>query len=365
MARVLDHIAGIVPYKPGKPIAELKRELGLKEVIKLASNENPVGASPKALAALRAAIEEGELNRYPDGGGYYLKEALARHWALSPDHFILGNGSNEVIELLCRTFLAPGDEVVAADLTFVVYRLITTAAGGRIVEVPLKDHVHDLDAMAAAVGPRTRLLFVCTPNNPTGTYSTAAQVARLLARVPDEVIVVFDEAYVEYMSAADAPDTLAVLRSRPNTVLLRTFSKAYGLPALRIGYGVTSPELVDYMNRVRQPFNVGALAQTAALAALSDTEHVKRSVAVNEAGKTRLEAVFDGLGLRHLPTQANFIYADTGQDGNAVFEACLREGVIVRHIRGTWIRVTVGLESEISRFGEVLAGVLPRLRGAP
>jgi len=363
MPRVLEHIAGIVPYKPGKPIAELKRELGLTEVIKLASNENPVGSSPKALAALRAAIDGGELNRYPDGGGYYLKEGLARHWGLSPDHFILGNGSNEVIEFLCRAFLAPGEEVVAADLTFVVYRLITTAAGGRIVEVPLKDHVHDLDAMAAAVGPRTRLLFVCTPNNPTGTYSTGTQVARMLARVPDDVIVVFDEAYAEYMSAPDTPDTLAILRARPNTVLLRTFSKAYGLPALRIGYGVTSPELVDYMNRVRQPFNANGLAQTAALAALSDTEHVGRSIAVNEAGKVQLAEVFDRLGLHHLPTQANFIYADTGIDGNAVFEACLREGVIVRHIRGSWIRVTIGLEREIARFDQVLQGVLARLKG--
>jgi histidinol-phosphate aminotransferase len=364
MVRVLDHIAGLVPYKPGKPIAELKRELGLTEVIKLASNENPVGTSPKALAALRAAVDGGELNRYPDGAGYYLKQALGRHWGLAPDHFVLGNGSNEVIELLCRTFLAPGDEVVAADLTFVVYRLITTAAGGRIVEVPLKDHVHDLDAMAAAVGPRTRLLFVCTPNNPTGTYSTGPQVARMLAQVPDEAIVVFDEAYAEYMNAPDAPDTLSVLRERPNTVLLRTFSKVYGLPALRIGYGVTSPEVAGYLDRVRQPFNVGALAQTAALAALSDTQHVARSIAVNEAGKRQLAAVFEALGIRHLPTQANFIYADMGVDGNSVFEACLREGVIVRHIQGTWIRVTIGLEAEIARFGEVLAKVLPRLTGA-
>jgi histidinol-phosphate aminotransferase len=231
------------------------------------------------------------------------------------------------------------------------------------VEVPLKDHVHDLDAMAAAVGSRTRMLFVCTPNNPTGTYSTGPQVARMLSQVPDDLIVVFDEAYAEYVNAPDAPDTLAVLRARPNTVLLRTFSKAYGLPALRIGYGVTSPELVDYMNRVRQPFNANGLAQTAALAALSDTEHVKRSIEVNEAGKAQLAAVFDGLGLMHLPTQANFIYADMGMDGGKVFEACLREGVIVRHIQGNWIRVTVGLKSEIARFGEVLAGVLPRLKG--
>jgi histidinol-phosphate aminotransferase len=364
MARVLDHIAGIVPYQPGKPIAELKRELGLTDVIKLASNENPVGPSPKAVAALREALDEGELNRYPDGGGYYLKAALSEHWGLSPEHFILGNGSNEVIEFLCRAFLAPGDEVVAADLTFVVYRLITTAAGGRIVEVPLKDHAHDLEAMAGAVGDRTRLLFVCNPNNPTGTYSTAAEVARLLEAVPDDVIVVFDEAYAEYVTAGDYPDTLAVLRQHPNTVILRTFSKVYGLPALRIGYGIASPELVDYMNRVRQPFNANGLAQRAALAALSDTAHVRASLAVNAAGRERLEALFTRLGLAFLPTQANFVYVNVGMDGAEVFRACLQEGVIIRHIQGEWVRVTIGLEAEIERFGQVIEGVLKRLRGA-
>jgi histidinol-phosphate aminotransferase len=364
MARVLDHIAGIVPYQPGKPIAELKRELGLTDVIKLASNENPVGPCPKAVQALRQALDEGELNRYPDGGGYYLKEALSAHWGLSPEHFILGNGSNEVIEFLCRAFLAPGDEVVAADLTFVVYRLITTAAGGRIVEVPLRDHVHDLEAMARAVGDRTRLLFVCNPNNPTGTYSTAPRVARMLEAVPDDMVVVFDEAYAEYVTAEDYPDTLAVLRQRPNTVILRTFSKVYGLPALRIGYGIASPELVDYMNRVRQPFNANGLAQRAALAALSDTAHVQASLAVNAAGKARLEALFTRLGLTYLPTQANFVYVNVGMDGAEVFRACLQEGVIIRHIRGEWVRVTIGLEAEIERFGQVIEGVLKRLRGA-
>jgi len=362
--KVLPNIAGIVPYKPGKPIAELQRELGLTQVIKLASNENPLGPSPKAVEALAKALAERELHRYPDGGGYYLKQALAKHWGLGPEHFILGNGSNEVIEFLCRTFLAPGDDVVAADLTFVVYRLITTAAGGRIAEVPLKDHVHDLQAMAAAVGPRTRMVFVCNPNNPTGTYNTAAQVRALLDRLDDDVIVVFDEAYAEYVTASDYPDTLPILRERPNTVILRTFSKVYGLPALRIGYGITSPELVDYMNRVRQPFNTNGLAQTAALAALADTAHVKASLAANASGKARLGSLFDRLGLTHLPTQANFVYVNVGLDGNRVFEACLKEGVIVRHIRGDWVRVTVGLEAEIDRFGQVLEAALQRLRGA-
>jgi histidinol-phosphate aminotransferase len=363
MPQIQPHIAGIVPYKPGKPIAELERELGLTGIVKLASNENPVGPSPLAVRALEEAVAAGELNRYPDGGGYYLKEALAARWGLPAGHFILGNGSNEIIEFLCRAFLAPGDEVVAADLTFVVYRLITTAAGGRIVEVPLKDHVHDLPAMAAAVGPRTRLLFVCNPNNPTGTYNTAAQVRELLDRVPDDVIVVFDEAYAEYVTAGDYPDTRAILAERPNTVILRTFSKVYGLPALRIGYGVTTPALVDVMNRVRQPFNTNALSQVAARAALDDTAHVKASLAVNEAGKVRLAALFDRLGLAHLPTQANFVYADMGMDGGKVFQACLHEGVIVRHIHGDWIRVTVGLPEEIDRLERALDAVLPRLRG--
>ncbi len=363
MITVQDHIAGIVPYKPGKPAAELERELGVSPVIKLASNENPLGPSPKAVDALRAALDEGQLNRYPDGGGFYLKNALSEKWGLSPEHFIIGNGSNEIIELLLRTFLSPGDDVVAADLTFVVYRLITTAAGRTIREVALKDHTHDLDALADAVGPNTRLLFVCNPNNPTGTYNTQAQVEAMLARVPDHVIVVFDEAYAEYVTADDYPNTVDILKHRPNTVILRTFSKVYGLPALRIGYGITSPELVDYMNRVRQPFNTNELAQRAALAALGDTEHVQNSIRVNESGKRQLHDLFTKLSLPYLPTQANFVYFNVGMDGGPVFQACLKHGIILRHIHGDWLRVTVGLEPELTRFGDVLGRVLPALKG--
>jgi histidinol-phosphate aminotransferase len=264
---------------------------------------------------------------------------------------------------LLRTFLERGGEVLAADLTFVVYRLITTAAGRTIREVPLKDHVHDLEGLADAVGPRTRLLFVCNPNNPTGTYNTAAQVASMLKRVPDDVIVVFDEAYAEYATANDYPDTLEILGRRPNTVMLRTFSKVYGLPALRIGYGITSPELVDYMNRVRQPFNTNELAQRAALAALADHDHVAQSIAINEAGKGQLAALFDRMGLPHLPTQANFVYVNVGMDGAPVFQECLKHGIILRHIHGDWIRVTIGLEHELTRFGQVLEQVLPILKG--
>ncbi|MDH4230216.1 MAG: histidinol-phosphate transaminase [Nitrospirota bacterium] len=361
MLRVREQIAGIVPYKPGKPISELKRELGVERVIKLASNENPLGPSPMAVAALRESLKHSELHRYPDGGGFYLKQALAARWGVSADHFILGNGSNEVIELLCRTFLAPGEEVIAADLTFVVYRLITTAAGGRIREIPLRDNVHDLRAMAEAVGPDSRLLFVCNPNNPTGTSNSRAQVEDLLRRIPDDLIVVFDEAYAEYATSDDYPDTLAVLRERPNTVILRTFSKVYGLPALRIGYGVTSPELVDYMNRVRQPFNVNDMAQTAALAALGDDAHVTASLRANAAGKKTLYALFARLGLEYLPTEANFVYVNVGMDGAKIFQECLREGVILRHIHGDWIRVTIGTADELDVFSQVFQGALARL----
>ncbi len=363
MITVQDHIAGIIPYKPGKPAAELERELGVSPVIKLASNENPLGPSPKAILALRRVLDEGQLNRYPDGGGFYLKNALSDHWNLSPQHFILGNGSNEIIELLLRTFLSPGDEVLAADLTFVVYRLITTAAGRTIREIPLREHTHDLEAMADAVGPNTRLLFICNPNNPTGTYNTREQVDAMLARIPDHVIVVFDEAYAEYVTADDYPDTVDILRNRPNTVILRTFSKIYGLPALRIGYGITSPELVDYMNRVRQPFNTNDLAQQAALAALDDGDHVTNSLRVNEDGKRRLHDLFTRLRLPYLPTQANFVYFNVGMDGAPVFQNCLKHGIILRHIHGDWLRVTVGLEHELMRFGQVLESVLEELRG--
>ncbi len=362
MLQIPDHIASITPYQPGKPMAELERELGLTGVIKLASNENPVGPSPKAVAALRRALDAGQLNRYPDGGGYYLKQALSARWGLPENQFILGNGSNEIIEFLCRTFLQPGDEVVAADLTFVVYKLITTAAGGTLKTVPLKNHTHDLDAMAEAVGPRTKMVFVCNPNNPTGTYNSEAQVQRMLARLPDDVIVVFDEAYAEYVQATDYPDTLAMLAARPNTVILRTFSKVYGLPALRIGYGMTSPELVDAMNRVRQPFNANDLAQEAALAALADDDHVTHSIQVNEEGKRTLAELFDSLSLNYLPTQANFIYFNVGMDGGPVFQECLKQGLILRHIHGDWIRVTVGLPHELARLAQVLPDVLRLLR---
>ncbi len=358
--RVHQDIASLTPYSPGKPIEELQRELGLASVIKLASNENPCGPSPKALAALSDAAAT--LHRYPDGNAYRLRGALAERWKVAPDQVILGNGSDEIIGLLVRAFLAPGDEAIMADQTFVIYRMEVTAAHGRPVVVPLKAHRHDLPAMADAITERTRLLFVCNPNNPTGTMVSATEVEALMAHVPDHVIVAFDEAYYEYVTSRDFPDSLAyVQRGRP-VIVLRTFSKIYGLAGLRIGYGLTTVEIAGYLNRVRPPFNANSLAQQAALAALDDEEHVARSRALNRRERDVLEAGLRDLGFAPVPSQTNFLYFDVGRDGRAVFEALLHEGVIVRHIEGPMLRVTVGLPEENRRFLEALQRVLHHQR---
>ena len=354
--RISPDIAAITPYSPGKPIEELERELGITGSIKLASNENPRGPSPKALAVLNEAAKT--LNRYPDGGGHYLRRALADRWKVSPDQIILGNGSDEVITLLTKAFLEPGDEAVMAEPSFVVYKIDVMAAHAKPVMVPLKDFRHDLPAMARAVNKKTRLVFLCNPNNPTGTYVTAAEVAAFMQAIPPDVIVVFDEAYYEYVTAADYPDTLAILKAGRNIVLLRTFSKIYGLAGLRIGYGLTTPEIVQHLNRIRPPFNTNSLAQKAALAALSDEEHVRESRRVNTEGLGILAERLTALGLRVVPSQANFLYFDAKRDGKALFEALLRQGVIVRHLGGTFLRVTIGLPQENDRFITALRAVL-------
>ncbi|HET9574917.1 MAG TPA: histidinol-phosphate transaminase, partial [Nitrospira sp.] len=282
-------IAALSPYLPGKPIEELQRELGLTRVIKLASNENALGPSPKALAVINDSTAT--LHRYPDGGAFRLREALADRWKVTSDHIILGNGSDEILGLLARTFLSPGDEAVMADHTFVIYKMEVMAAHGKAVTVPLKQWRHDLTAMADAVTARTRLLFLCNPNNPTGTMVSAEEVARLLARVPEQVVVVFDEAYFEYVRSSAFPDSMAYVKQGRNAIVLRTFSKIYGLAGLRIGYGVTTPEITNLLNRVRPPFNANSIAQRAALAALGDDEHVAKSRAVNQAG---MEQVMNG-----------------------------------------------------------------------
>ncbi|MFM8541628.1 MAG: histidinol-phosphate transaminase [Nitrospira sp.] len=349
-------IASLTPYVPGKPVEELERELGISKAVKLASNENPLGPSPKALAVLTEAT--GTLHRYPDGGAHKLRGALADRWKVQLEQVILGNGSDEIIGLLARTFLSPGDEAVMADQTFVIYKMEVTAAHGRPVIVPMRDGRHDLEVMAQAITPKTRLLFLCNPNNPTGTMVAADDVSRLMAKVPESVIVVFDEAYYEYVQSREFPDSLAYVTQGRNAIVLRTFSKIYGLAGLRIGYGLTTSEIAGYLNRLRPPFNANSLAQRAALAALADEEHVARSRALNQA---EMAAVRDGLaalGFQPLPSQANFLYFDVGRDGRAVFHALLREGIIVRHIEGRMLRVTIGLPDENRQFLAALKKVL-------
>jgi len=354
--KVHSDIVSLSPYVPGKPIEELQRELGLARVIKLASNENSLGSSPMALTALSDGIAT--LHRYPDGGAFRLREALADRWKVNSDQVILGNGSDEILGLLARTFLAPGDEAVMADQTFIIYKMEVTAAHGKPVIVPLKQWRHDLQGMADAITGRTRLLFLCNPNNPTGTMVSADEVAQLLSHVPEHVVVVFDEAYFEYVRNPQFPDSLAYVKQGRNVIVLRTFSKIYGLAGLRIGYGVATGEIINLLNRVRPPFNANSLAQRAALAALDDDEHVARSRAVNEAGMEQMVKGLTALGFQPIPSEANFVYVDIGQDGRTVFEAMLREGIIIRHIEGHMVRVTIGLEEENKEFLTALKRVV-------
>ncbi|MCC7203084.1 MAG: histidinol-phosphate transaminase [Nitrospirae bacterium] len=353
---VSDNIKNLVPYQPGKPIEELERELGIKGVIKLASNENPLGASRKAIEAIKVYIDK-KVNRYPDGGGFYLRRALAEKWGISQESVILGNGSNEIIELLIRTLVSPGDNAVTSENTFSVYRLIMTAANGAIITVPMKDERFDLKSMAGKINSRTRLVFIANPNNPTGTMSTAQEVRDFMKEVPQDVMVVFDEAYAEYVTSDQYPDSLGYLRDGRNVTILRTFSKIYGLAGLRIGYGLTTVEMADMMNRVRQPFNTNALAQVAALAALEDERHVEESRRINGEGKEYLYKEFESMGIRYIPTEANFIYF-RADDGRAIFDAMLKEGIIIRHMGGRDLRVTIGLPEENRKFTAALRKVL-------
>jgi histidinol-phosphate aminotransferase len=350
------HIASLVPYVPGKPIDELERELGIPRAIKLASNENPLGPSPKALAVL--AETAAALHRYPDGAAHRLRAALADRYKLTPDHVILGNGSDEILGLLARAFLSPGDEAVMADQTFVIYKMEVTAAHGKPVIVPLKHGQHDLPAMAHAITARTRLVFICNPNNPTGTMVAASDVNAFMQRIPDDVIVVFDEAYYEYVQDQHFPDSMSWIKQHRHAIILRTFSKIYGLAGLRVGYGLTTPEIAGYLNRVRPPFNVNTMAQRAALEALNDDEHVARSRTLNASEMATVRTGLMALGFQPLPSHANFLFFDVGRDGRAVFEALLRQGIIVRHIEGRLLRVTIGLPEENRYFLDALKKVL-------
>jgi histidinol-phosphate aminotransferase len=353
-------IARIVPYPPGKPMEELEREWGIQGSIKLASNENPLGPSRRAMAAVRRGLKK--IQRYPDGGGYYLKEALAEKWKVSPSQVIIGNGSNEIIELLVRTFVLPGDEAIMARPSFSLYRLMVTAGHGKPVQIPLREGRHNLARMAKAVTAKTKLIFVCNPNNPTGTIVRKREVDQFLSRLPRRVLVAFDEAYAEYVTDPDYPETMQFLREGVSLIFLRTFSKIYGLAGLRIGYGISQPEVVEYMNRVRQPFNTNFPAQQAALAALSDDIHVSRSLQINRKGREYLCRQFDKMGIDYFPSETNFIYFGLkGSDptvGQKVYTALLQKGVIIRYLEGAHLRVTIGLMRENRRFIRSLQEVL-------
>ncbi len=355
----------LVSYEPGKPVEDVARELGLKpsEIIKLASNENPLGPSPKALVAMREMLERAHI--YPDGGGYYLREAIAEKCGLKRENIILGNGSNEIIEFIGHAFLRPGDEVVTAEHAFVVYKLMTQLFGARTVEVPEIEFGHDLDAMAAAITPRTREIFIANPNNPTGTLVSEKEIDRFMARVPESVVVVFDEAYHEFLE--NPPDTLKYIREgRQNVVVLRTFSKIQGLANLRIGYGIGSAEIIGVLQKTRQPFNANGIAQAGALAGLRDDEHPRRTRELTFEGRAFLQGEFAKMGLPFVPSHANFVLVRVG-DGDAVFKSLLARGIIIRAMASyklpEWIRVTTGTMEQNRRFIGELEKILNR-RGA-
>jgi len=345
------YIRAMAAYQPGKPISELERELGLKGIVKLASNENPRGASPKALAAIREVLSE--IARYPDGNGYALKQALSLGHKVNSEQIVLGNGSNDVLELAARAFLAPGTKAVYSQHAFVVYRLATQACGAQGVEAPAKNFGHDLDTMLGAVTAQTRIVFIANPNNPTGTLLSEAELLAFLRRLPKQVLVVLDEAYKEYLPDELKVPSVSWLKEFSNLVVTRTFSKAYGLAGLRVGYALAHPAVADLMNRVRQPFNVNSFSQAAAVAALADQEFVKQSYELNRQGMKQITQSFERQGIRFIPSFANFVCFHAA-DANALYQNLLRRGVIVRSIAeygmAEWLRVSIGLPEENQKF---------------
>jgi len=357
---VKESIARIPAYKPGKPLEELEREYGITGAIKLASNENPLGPSPKALDAIRGVLSR--VNRYPDSHAFYLKEKLAGKLGCTPDTIIPGNGSDEIIQFIAHTFLLPGEQVIMGDPTFSFYQIVVAAAGGEEVLVPLKNFSYDLNAMAARITDRTKLIFLNTPLNPTGTIIHKDVFEEFLARIPPDIILVVDEAYGEYVTDKSYPDFLGYRGSGKKMIVLRTFSKIYGLAGLRIGYGIADAHLISCLNKIRGPFNTNLLAQAAAAAALDDEEHLQRSRAVNQEGLRYLYGELDALGIEYLPTQANFFLMRVGEHADRIYESLLKEGVIVRVMTGggleNYLRITVGLPSENKRFIESLKKVI-------
>ncbi|MDF1692948.1 MAG: histidinol-phosphate transaminase [Zhongshania sp.] len=353
-------VRGLQPYQPGKPIEELQRELGLSDVVKLASNENPLGPSPLALVAAERALKQ--LHLYPDASGFELKKKLAAKLGVTELQFTLGNGSNDVLDLIARAFLGPDCSAVFSQHAFIVYPIAVQAVGARAIVTPAKNWGHDLDAMAAAIEVDTRVVFIANPNNPTGNYLNQNELTAFLAKVPDHVMVVLDEAYIEFAGADDFPDGLDFLKTYPNMIVTRTFSKAYGLAGLRIGYGISTPETADLLNRVRAPFNVSVPALAAAVAVLDDVDYLQRSQQVNRDGMQQICRGLEALGLAYIPSLGNFVAFELSSDAMPIYQALLREGVIVRPI-GVYqmprhLRVSIGLEHENQRFLAALKKVL-------
>ncbi len=355
------HVRAIAPYQPGKPISELAREFGLAEsaIVKLASNENPLGVSPLARQAMQAELAE--IARYPDGNGFVLKDAICKRFGVQIDQVVLGNGSNDILELAARAFLQPGVEAVYSQHAFAVYPLVTLAIGARGVSVAARDYGHDLSAMLAAITPDTRMVFIANPNNPTGTLLGKADLLAFLRAVPKHVIVVLDEAYDEYLPDALKAESIGWLTEFENLLVSRTFSKAYGLAGLRVGFALAHPRVADLVNRVRQPFNVNSIALAAAAAALQDVDFVRRTRELNDAGMQQITAGVTALGLSYIPSYGNFVSVRI-PDAAAVYRKLLEQGVIVRPVANyempEYLRVSIGLESENARFLEVLGAIL-------
>ena len=353
-------VQGLSPYQPGKPVEELERELGLVDVVKLASNENPLGPSPKALAAATAALAESHL--YPDASGFALKNTLAPRLGVNPDQLTLGNGSNDVLDVIARVFLDKNSSAVFSQYAFIVYPISVQAVGARAIVTPAKEWGHDLDAMAAAIEDDTRLLFIANPNNPTGTCLDFADIRRFMAQVPERVMVVLDEAYVEFVGTGLGEDGLALLKEYPNLILTRTFSKAYGLAGLRVGYAVSHKDVANLLNRVRAPFNVTVPALAAAEAVLADVDYLTRSQNVNREGMAQLCSGLDALGVPYIPSVGNFIAIELPCAAGPIYQALLESGVIVRPVgiydMPNHLRVSIGLEQENARFLLALKTVL-------
>jgi histidinol-phosphate aminotransferase len=353
----VEGVQGLKPYEPGKPIEELERELGIRDSLKLASNENPLGPSPRAVEAMRRALDK--ISFYPDGNGFALKQALAEHHGLPPACVTLGNGSNDILEFVARAFLKPGLEAVFSRHAFAVYPIVVQAVGAtaRIAPAHSAHHMmpygHDLAALSAQINDNTRVVFVANPNNPTGTWLDGASLRDFIDRLPRTILVVIDEAYFEYVEAAGYPDATRWLSAFPNLIVTRTFSKIYGLAGARIGYGLSHPEIADVLNRVRQPFNTNSLAQVAALSALEDADHIAQSRDTNTRGLAQYVQAYEAQGLRYIPSVANFICVNVGHDALPIYRALLREGVIVRPVASyelpEYLRITVGREDQNRR----------------